>query len=149
VGRKRPKSHKPNATQNAGAATLSALPMELQVGDRFTDHEFEWEVLTHPAVLHGAKRLREDTASGTSRERAGDDVAGPCENRDSTTPEPGMNQLPYLLPWVRVLILIRDILSTTWLRGVASDQAGAPARSRCAGGLHGTAGGTRVGPCPS
>jgi hypothetical protein len=58
VGRKRPKSHKPNATQNAGAATLSALPMELQVGDRFTDHEFEWEVLTHPAVLHGAKSLR-------------------------------------------------------------------------------------------
>ena len=25
-----------------------------------------------------------------------------------------MNQLPYLLPWVRVLLLIRSITSTTW-----------------------------------
>jgi hypothetical protein len=25
-----------------------------------------------------------------------------------------MNHLPYLLPWVRVLILIRFITSTTW-----------------------------------
>jgi hypothetical protein len=47
-----------NATQSANTATMSVLPMELQVGDRFTDHDFEWEVLTHPAVLHGAKVLR-------------------------------------------------------------------------------------------
>jgi hypothetical protein len=32
--------------------------MEIQVGDRFTDQEFEWEVLTHPAALHGGKSLR-------------------------------------------------------------------------------------------
>ena len=32
--------------------------MDLHVGDRFTDHGFEWEVLTHPAVLHGGKSLR-------------------------------------------------------------------------------------------
>jgi hypothetical protein len=25
-----------------------------------------------------------------------------------------MSQRPYLLPWVRVLLLIRDIRSTTW-----------------------------------
>ena len=25
-----------------------------------------------------------------------------------------MNQLPYLLPWVRVLLLIRSITSATW-----------------------------------
>ena len=25
-----------------------------------------------------------------------------------------MNQVPYLLPWVRVLLLIRSITSTTW-----------------------------------
>jgi len=25
-----------------------------------------------------------------------------------------MNHLPYLLPWVRVLLLIRSITSTTW-----------------------------------
>ena len=32
--------------------------MELQVGDRFDDHGFEWEMSTHPAVLHGGKSLR-------------------------------------------------------------------------------------------
>jgi hypothetical protein len=32
--------------------------MDLQVGDRFVDHGFEWEVLAHPAVLHGGKSLR-------------------------------------------------------------------------------------------
>jgi hypothetical protein len=32
--------------------------MELQVGDRFTDHGFEWEVITHPAGMHGGKTLR-------------------------------------------------------------------------------------------
>jgi hypothetical protein len=32
--------------------------MDIQVGDRFTDHDFEWEVLTHPVVLHGGKSLR-------------------------------------------------------------------------------------------
>src|SRR5512134_3607044 len=35
--------------------TLSLLPMEIQVGDRFTDHEFEWQVMTRPAALHGGK----------------------------------------------------------------------------------------------
>jgi hypothetical protein len=33
--------------------------MEIEIGDRFTDHDdFEWEVLTHPVVLHGGKSLR-------------------------------------------------------------------------------------------
>jgi hypothetical protein len=45
-------------TQDASAATVSVLPMELQVGDRFTDQDFEWEVVTRPEVLHGAKTLR-------------------------------------------------------------------------------------------
>jgi hypothetical protein len=36
----------------------SVLPMHIQVGDRFTDHGFEWEVLTHPTAMHGAKTLR-------------------------------------------------------------------------------------------
>jgi hypothetical protein len=48
----------PDSTRGGAAATTSVLPMELQVGDRFTDHGFEWEVLTHPAVLHGGKSLR-------------------------------------------------------------------------------------------
>jgi hypothetical protein len=33
------------------------LPMEIQIGDRFTDHDFEWEVVTHPGILHGGKSL--------------------------------------------------------------------------------------------
>ena len=32
--------------------------MEIQVGDRFTDQDFEWEVLTRPAALHGGKSMR-------------------------------------------------------------------------------------------
>jgi hypothetical protein len=62
VSRKGAKSHKrpakPSPTQNADAATASVLPMEIKIGDRFTDHDFEWEVVTHPAALHGGKSLR-------------------------------------------------------------------------------------------
>jgi hypothetical protein len=32
--------------------------MEIEIGDRFTDEEGEWEVVSHPATLHGAKSLR-------------------------------------------------------------------------------------------
>ena len=39
-------------------AEVSVLPMDLQVGDRFTAEDFEWEVLTHPTAIHGAKKLR-------------------------------------------------------------------------------------------
>ena len=39
-------------------AEVSVLPMDLQIGDRFTAEGFEWEVLTHPTALHGAKKLR-------------------------------------------------------------------------------------------
>ena len=38
--------------------THSLLPMEIQIGDRFTDEEGAWEVVSHPATLHGAKSLR-------------------------------------------------------------------------------------------
>ena len=42
-----------------GPDTLSLLlPMEIQIGDRFTDQGFEWQVMTHPAALHGGKNLR-------------------------------------------------------------------------------------------
>jgi hypothetical protein len=44
--------------KSADTGTVSLLPMEIQVGDRFTDQDFEWEVVTHPATLHGGKRLR-------------------------------------------------------------------------------------------
>jgi hypothetical protein len=32
--------------------------MDIQIGDRFTDEEGEWEVVSHPTTLHGAKSLR-------------------------------------------------------------------------------------------
>jgi hypothetical protein len=45
-------------SQEPDAGSASVLPMDLQVGDRFTAEGFEWEVLTHPTSMHGAKRLR-------------------------------------------------------------------------------------------
>jgi hypothetical protein len=62
LSRKGAKSHtrpaKRDETQNADAAPVSILPMEIQVGDRFSDAEGEWEVVGHLATLHGAKTLR-------------------------------------------------------------------------------------------
>jgi hypothetical protein len=46
------------AARDADTGTVYLLPMEIQIGDRFTDHDFEWEVVTHPAALHGGKSLR-------------------------------------------------------------------------------------------
>jgi hypothetical protein len=46
------------ASEKPDASSASVLPMDLQVGDRFTAEGFEWEVLTHPTAMHGAKRLR-------------------------------------------------------------------------------------------
>jgi hypothetical protein len=72
VSRKARKSHrrpaKPTAAdksrqaalplQPPEQATLPLLPMEIRIGDRLTDQEFEWEVLTHPASFQGGKSLR-------------------------------------------------------------------------------------------
>jgi hypothetical protein len=52
----RRKDSKPAPKADAGSATV--LPMDIQVGDRFTEQGFEWEVLTHPTAMHGAKTLR-------------------------------------------------------------------------------------------
>jgi hypothetical protein len=58
VSRKGPRRVKPAPTSGA-QTSFALLPMEVQVGDRFTDRDnFEWEVLTHPASLHGGKSLR-------------------------------------------------------------------------------------------
>jgi len=46
------------SSQEPGAGSQSVLPMNIQVGDRFTAEGFEWEVLTHPTATHGAKALR-------------------------------------------------------------------------------------------
>ena len=54
-----PRPAKTRAEQAADSATAPMLPMEIKIGDRFADHDdFEWEVLTHPVVLHGGKSLR-------------------------------------------------------------------------------------------
>jgi hypothetical protein len=62
VKRKAAKRQQPPATapgsEEPEAGSASVLPMDLQVGDRFTAEGFEWEVLTHPSALHGAKKLR-------------------------------------------------------------------------------------------
>src|SRR5215510_4301199 len=51
-------SAKAPATRKPIAGSASVLPMDIQVGDRFTEQGFEWEVLTHPTAMHGAKTLR-------------------------------------------------------------------------------------------
>ncbi len=38
--------------------TLSALPMQLRVGDRFTDEEGEWEVAGRPSTTSGGKSVQ-------------------------------------------------------------------------------------------
>jgi hypothetical protein len=46
------------ARQEPDASSASVLPMEIAVGDRFTEHGHEWEVLTRPEHMHGGKTLR-------------------------------------------------------------------------------------------
>jgi hypothetical protein len=61
-----------------GAATASVLPMEIQIGDRFTDAEGEFEVVSHPAALQAGKSLR------TKVRRVGE----PATERTVTWPAP-------------------------------------------------------------
>jgi hypothetical protein len=42
-----PRRAKSGSAQGTAAATVSILPMEIQIGDRFTDAEGEWEVVLH------------------------------------------------------------------------------------------------------
>ena len=37
------------------ATTTPTLPMQLQLGDRFTDEEGEWEIATRAWTTHGGK----------------------------------------------------------------------------------------------
>jgi hypothetical protein len=53
---KRTSKRHQSATHKAG--TLSLLPMEIQIGDRFTEGGYEWEVVTRPAAFRAAKRVR-------------------------------------------------------------------------------------------
>lgn len=61
---------------------------------------------------------RQDTAPRATRERTRDHLGGSraseysAESQTVTTHD--MRYLPYLLPWVRLLFLIRSITSTEW-----------------------------------
>jgi hypothetical protein len=44
--------------QNAKASTVSILPMQLQLGDRYTDETGEWEVVSRPVSFRGGKGVR-------------------------------------------------------------------------------------------
>jgi hypothetical protein len=54
---KRPQSQAP-APRDGEPGSASVLPMEIQMGDRFTEQGEEWEVVTHPAAMHGGKSQR-------------------------------------------------------------------------------------------
>ena len=43
-----PKRKTPTATPQAKPERHGTLPMQLQLGDRFTDEEGEWEIVAHP-----------------------------------------------------------------------------------------------------
>lgn len=49
MARKKPEE-KPSAT--------SVLPMQLRIGDRFTDETGEWEIASQPATSVGGKTVR-------------------------------------------------------------------------------------------
>jgi len=52
VSKRRPPEAEPKGKDQG---TLSILPMQLQVGDRFTDETGEWEVVIHPYTTGGGK----------------------------------------------------------------------------------------------
>lgn len=55
------------------APSLSILPMQLQVGDTFTDEEGEGEVVSRPWITHGGKTVYATVARsgdpGTKRDK--------------------------------------------------------------------------------
>lgn len=57
-GEKQQQQANPDTAKGRPATTLSLLPMDLQIGDRFTDAGGEWEIVARPAVTHGGKSLR-------------------------------------------------------------------------------------------
>jgi hypothetical protein len=64
----------PPASPQAKSDTHGTLPMQLHVGDRFTDEEGEWEIVTRPWTTHGGKMVH------SSVQKPGD----PSTKRDTT-----------------------------------------------------------------
>jgi hypothetical protein len=48
----------PRKVSKEEPSSNAILPMQLQVGDRFTDKTGEWEIMTHPATSVGGKTVR-------------------------------------------------------------------------------------------
>ena len=53
----RPRPEKPEKKPDPPASTR-ILPMQLKVGDRFTDETGEWEVIARPYTIAGGKNAR-------------------------------------------------------------------------------------------
>jgi hypothetical protein len=66
--------------------------MEIQTGDRFTDHTFEWEVLTHPADVYGGKSGRART-TGSLEPASWRRSRTISPNRPGSIPRPRLNDL--------------------------------------------------------
>jgi hypothetical protein len=50
-----PKRKPTPAPSETAPATRGTLPMELQLGDRFTDEEGEWEIVSRPRTTNAGK----------------------------------------------------------------------------------------------
>jgi hypothetical protein len=46
------------STPKGGPATVTALPMELRLGDQFTDEAGAWEVVGRPSSQRGGKQFK-------------------------------------------------------------------------------------------
>ena len=55
VSKRRPPEPEPKGNDQG---TLSILPMQLHIGDRYSDETGEWEVVTRPVSLRGGKSVR-------------------------------------------------------------------------------------------
>ena len=92
-----PAASQPGPTSDVGQCDGLSLPMETQIGDRFTDEEGEWEVVSHPVTLYGAKSLRARVRR-TKQPAAGREVTWrACESRGSPGRQPLMKQPPLLM----------------------------------------------------
>jgi hypothetical protein len=65
------KSRAPEPKEPAAKDTLSILPVQLQIGDRYSDETGEWEVVGHPFTTGGGKvvhaRVRKVNEPGRHR----------------------------------------------------------------------------------
>jgi hypothetical protein len=59
MSKRRAQRREPDSERQQGAdGALSILPMQLQVGDRYSDETGEWEVVSRPVSFRGGKSVR-------------------------------------------------------------------------------------------